>query len=323
MLAGKRRDSTSPRFCAIALSDQGLATACAKQTSNQELYIESCSFIADINQDNLADALAEIVRDNQLKHVPCYWVLTNGQYQLLQIENLNVPENELRAAVGWRIKESLDFPLQEAVFDIFPSPVPMPGQSRKSLYIAAAQQNLLQQVTQQIKKSGLQPAIIDISELALRNVAMQFHQDKQALAVLTLTSDASHLVITCSDELYFSRQLGCKLDPTLFADGAAASAKVDDVLHALVLEIRRCYDYYISQLRQLAPAKLLLVPMFGFANVHEQRLHELLAMDMSLLDLMPEFAETSDTIDAGTQRQCVLALGGLLRGRVKQHVAAD
>ncbi|MDZ7748253.1 MAG: hypothetical protein U5K43_04970 [Halofilum sp. (in: g-proteobacteria)] len=49
-------------------------------------------------------------------------MLAPGEYQLLQIEAPPVPAAEMRRAASWRVRELIDFPVDQAVVDTFDPP---------------------------------------------------------------------------------------------------------------------------------------------------------------------------------------------------------
>src|SRR5271165_3565685 len=49
--------------------------------------------------------LARLRKEFELGHYRCTTLLTGGDYQMLQIEAPNVPDEELKAAAAWKVKE--------------------------------------------------------------------------------------------------------------------------------------------------------------------------------------------------------------------------
>ncbi len=73
--------------------------------------------------------LARLVQDHDLKRQPCTTLLGEGEYRLLQTEAPDVKSEELRAALRWRIKDLIDFHVNDATLDVFDVPVRMPGRA--------------------------------------------------------------------------------------------------------------------------------------------------------------------------------------------------
>ena len=50
-------------------------------------------------------------------------LLENGEYQMLTVDAPNVPAEEVKAAIRWRIKDSLNYPVEEATIDVLQIPL--------------------------------------------------------------------------------------------------------------------------------------------------------------------------------------------------------
>jgi MSHA biogenesis protein MshI len=72
-------------------------------------------------------ALADIIQKNTLGRAPLSAVVDSGSYQLVQLEAPNVEPQEWRAAIRWRLRDVIDFPLEEATVDVFEIPEPARG----------------------------------------------------------------------------------------------------------------------------------------------------------------------------------------------------
>ena len=62
------------------------------------------------------------LRAAALPRAPVSTVLRTDDYQLALVEAPDVPPAELRAAMRWRLKESIDFRVEDAVIDVFDVP---------------------------------------------------------------------------------------------------------------------------------------------------------------------------------------------------------
>ena len=70
----------------------------------------------------LAALLKQTLSSQQLYKVPLSSLLAIGDYQLLMVEAPEVPPAELRAAIRWRIRDLIDFHIDDAVLDVFDVP---------------------------------------------------------------------------------------------------------------------------------------------------------------------------------------------------------
>ncbi len=66
--------------------------------------------------------LARVASDYDLERSRCTTVLDASEYSLLLTEAPDVPPDELRAAIRWRIKDLIDFHINDATLDVFDLP---------------------------------------------------------------------------------------------------------------------------------------------------------------------------------------------------------
>src|SRR5271165_6890782 len=60
--------------------------------------------------DNMT--LARLRKEFELSQYRCTSLLPSGDYQMLQIEAPNVPEEEMKAAAAWKVKDMIDYPVE-------------------------------------------------------------------------------------------------------------------------------------------------------------------------------------------------------------------
>ena len=63
--------------------------------------------------------IARLTRAHRLDDQICITTLNIGSYALLLVEAPDVPATELRAAIRWRVKDLIDFHIDDAVIDVF------------------------------------------------------------------------------------------------------------------------------------------------------------------------------------------------------------
>ncbi len=196
--------------------------------------------------------LADLVRRLGAQRAQCVLVAAPDTYQLMLIEQPNVPVAELRDAVRWRIQEYLDFPAADAVIDVFPFPEAATRGRTPMIFVVATARARLEAAVSIANEAGLSPICVDITELTLRNLVHRVYPSAEhAIALLRVTPSNGIVNITRGDELFLSRRISAvprELDDTawnLFKD-------------ALLLQVQRSIDYYESALSQ-PPADCLLV----------------------------------------------------------------
>ena len=63
--------------------------------------------------------LQKLVKKHDLDRFPCVSSMDLGDYNLLSVEPPEVPPAELSAALRWRVKDLIDFSIDDAVIDAF------------------------------------------------------------------------------------------------------------------------------------------------------------------------------------------------------------
>jgi len=250
-----------------------------------------------------ARLLEERVERLGLKRKPCHLVLGRDDYNLLLIEAPAVPANELREAVRWRIRDLIDFPVDQAVVDAFLLPEDRSRGGKRMAYVAVARRELIQQRIAQMEESHLKLLSIDIPELAIRNLALQVCDTSRGVALARLGQGVGSLFIVRGDDLHLARRFKLPYQGGLLEDLPA------DVL---VLELQRSLDYFERQMRQPPPGQIYLVG----ENVSEDKLtdtiREGLPIPVSLFELEAGFTLAEPVQDYALPL-CMDALGAALR----------
>ncbi|MDT8439244.1 MAG: pilus assembly protein PilM [Wenzhouxiangellaceae bacterium] len=252
-----------------------------------------------------AGALAEAVRALERPASPLHAVLGPGMYQLLLVEAPDVDADELRQAVRWRIKDLIDFHIDDAVIDVFAIPGQQNRPSGKAqMYTVAARTGLIAELVKRVQQASLQLQVIDIAELALRNLGSLVDGEARGLVTLWLENEQGLLIVSRQGELFMTRHLNFGSDA--LAEGGSYSR--DQVL----LEIQRSLDYYTSHFAQPMPAVLRVLP--GFAGDEElaRHLDQDLEPSCALLD-SSSLIEIEPALEANVYEQALLAIGGALR----------
>jgi len=299
---------TTPQgHCGLTFYPNGLAICAASPESGSSKLGTPVFKPYENQQSHPGEALSECVEALGLQGYSCNWVLSPHQYKLLLVEAPDVPKDELASAARWRVKDYLDYSLDDALIDVFSIPKFGAGENRHMMYVVAARLSELQPTVEMINASGLNLTGIDINELALRNITHYLPENQQGLALVYLNEKHSGIFLGHHDNIYLSR--------TLRFDGFQGRGVKEKSLETLVLEIQRSYDYYLSQLGQPEPSKLYLVPMSKFQNRIEKYIKKELAIPVEVIDLNKIFVLPTE-IGTKEQELCITAMGGVLSREV-------
>jgi len=205
----KRKSSTHKGVVGLTFFSDGLALVQLETSVEGDVTLRVAESV-DCGRSDHGQVLAELVQRHQLQHSPCCAVLARGTYNLIQIDQPDVPEAELRDAVRWQVKDLLDFPADQAVIELF-SAAGSAG-SPMNFAVAAAEEHI-RYVVDVMQQANLAIRAIDIPELALRNVLDRSFVSERGVALLSLWRDNGLVTIVRNGELCMARrnlsQLSC------------------------------------------------------------------------------------------------------------------
>ena len=186
-------------------------------------------------------------------------VLAPELYSLSLIEKPPVADDELKDAVRWRMKENLEYPVEEAVLDVFEMPESA-LRDRPMVFVVAIQTQSLKTLLDKVYAAGAEVSSVDISELALRNVVHGLYPDADhGVGLLRMTGSSSVINISRGEELFLSRRVSGI--PERIDD-----ASWDEVRERLLLQVQRSIDYYESAMAQPPCNGLLVATTHGWQD---------------------------------------------------------
>jgi MSHA biogenesis protein MshI len=174
------------------------------------------------------------------------------------------------------------------------------------MYAVAARTLAVRKRAELLELAGANLEIIDIPELAQRNVAMLLPEDAKGVALLSLASDQGLVTITRQGELYLSRNLEMGVDTLL------NSERREDYYDRIVLEVQRSLDYYESQLRQPPVTSLVIAPTARPVPGLTDHLKANLGVAVSEMDLN-RLLDCHAEIMPAQQSMCFNTIGAALR----------
>ncbi|MDD5033330.1 MAG: pilus assembly protein PilM [Methylococcaceae bacterium] len=262
--------------------------------------------------------LAQVVESQGLAGCACRFVLDSGDYRLLQINAPEVSAEEMREALRWRVQELIDFPAEEAEIEYFPMPSSQLPEGGVMVTAVACRRSVIQAYCELGKKAKLALEVIDIPELALRNIASQFPESENGVALLYLDENRGRVQLQKGDMVYVTRMVefgSRELAAVLISD---EKNETDGVFGRLTLEIQRSLDYYESYFDVPPASTLVVAPIAVGTPVLVSRLRQALGLRLTtrVLDtaaLIP----SSERLDDVSQQRCLTAIGAALRQEAK------
>ncbi len=281
----------------------GIAWVHLSRHDNQ-ITCEHAEYIAYSDNENALDELRNRLNKMRLQKLPCHLVLTNGAYQMVLGEAPKVPEDELAEALRWRIKDLIQFPIQQAVVQGFFLPEDSARGSSRMAYAVAAQRSIIENLVAHARYVKINLQSIDIPELALRNLLHLCTDDgKRGVALVKIHQGMGHLIIVRDNHLYLSRQFNLTYN---------AGLEEDLPVDQLVLELQRSLDYFERQMRQVPPSHIYLCG----DNVTADKLTPAICNSFSTsIQLLPLEATIllKNSAQSSILPLCVNAIGAALR----------
>jgi MSHA biogenesis protein MshI len=293
-----RRRATGSQI-GVFVTPEGVAAAQVTPRAGGKPRLDRCVY----EKDGSHDPFNRVVGRLPSRRSPTVTVLDPAGYRLLLVEAPDVPADELRAAVRWRVKDLIDFHIDDAVIDVFEMPPHARGGPQRMMYAVTAKAEAVKREIDRVESAGLKLDVVDIPELSLRNIATLLEADRGA-ALLYLGERRSTLLLVRQGVLYLTRHM-----ETGVATLAEAGELRSDLVAGLALEVRRSLDYFESHYEQTS------IPQLHVCGL-EPADREAIARDLGLavreVDLTG-LLETDEVLSPELQRLALPAIGAALR----------
>lgn len=259
-----------------------------------------------------SELVAKAGREGQASMRKCTTLLAGGEYQVMNVEAPNVPREEMKTAVRWRLKDILDFPVTEATIDVLDIPLDANSRAQQSLFVVAAKNSVIAPRQKLFLDAKVELEAIDIPEMAQRNVSAMLEPEGRGVAMLSFGDDGGLLTVSYRAELYLSRRFDVTLAQLLEPDHERKHASFDKI----TLELQRSLDHFERQYSFISVSKLVLGP--STVTGLEEYLSSNLYTPVETLDLATVFdlAAAPELADKAQQQRFLLPLGAALRDEV-------
>lgn len=238
-------------------------------------------------------------------------LLAGGEYQLLQVDAPDLQGDELKAALRWKVKDLIDYPVEQATIDAFDIRLEGAAAARgRQCFVVAANNAGLGARIRLFQDARVPLAVIDIPDLAQRNVAALFETEQRGLALLNFGPEGGLLTFTYRGELYVVRRIEITLEQLEQADETRRSELFDRI----ALEVQRSVDnfermYNFITLSRLITPDLPSVP--GLLDYLKGYL-SLKAEPMDLAEVL-DFPAIPELRNPRRQAECLNVIGAALR----------
>jgi MSHA biogenesis protein MshI len=258
-----------------------------------------------------AETLARLRRELDLDRHRCTTLLKSGDYQVMQVESPNVPRQEAKSAVRWRIKDMIDYPVEGAVVDAVFIPAADGAAARSpQMLVVSARNEAIAASVKPFNDADIALEAVDIPDLAQRNLAQLLELEGRALALLVFDDTGGLLTFTCGGELYQSR----RIEISLKSFESTSPEQRRSIYDRLILELHRSLDHFDRQFRHVAVARVMVTPVPG-ADELRGALAASLDVPVALVRLseIMDFPRIPDLNEDARQAQCLQLIGAAMR----------
>lgn len=298
-----------PGWLALSLNPGSVDLVHVKRATDGKPKITLCDTYRKEGSD--AATLARLRHEFKLDRYRCTTLLKSSDYQMHPVDAPNVPAAEMKAAVRWRVKDMIDYPLDAATVDVLdiPDDLNAPA-SNHSVYAVTARNSVIESCIKPFNAAQVALEAIDIPDLAQRNIAALFEREERGVAMLAFYADEVILTFTRGGELYLSRRIESPLAQLLQAD----AGRRDQHFERIALEVQRSFDHFNRQHSHVPIAKLLLAPL-----PQDIGLQQYLASNIDVpvgtveLEAVLDFAGAPELKHPARQSQCLQTIGAALR----------
>ena len=298
-----KKNTDNHECVGVQFNNDGLAYALVHSLQTEQPRVSHCDWLAEAESGRQESVLVGAVERANLKHRPCNLVLSPHEYSLHLVEAPNVPTGELREALRWRVRDLIDFPVDEAVLDAFLLPEDRSRGAKRMAYVAVTRRELIARRVAQIEAAQLRLEAIDIPELALRNLILRCCDTERGVALVKLMEGGGSLHIVRGEDLHLARRFNLPYKAGLLDDLPA---------EALILELQRSLDYFERQMRQAPPGQVVITGENLSADKLTPDIREGLSANVSLFDPTRGLS-FADEVSEALLPLCFTALGAALR----------
>lgn len=300
-----------PGWLTVTFHPDGVRASHIRRLPSSKPVVELAAFFP--SQDRFSpQTLEELAKELQVSRHQCSTLLAAGEYQLLSVDAPNVPPEELKTAIRWRLKDMLDFHVDDATIDVLDIPMDKNAAGRShSMFAVAARNQLIEQRQNLFSDAKIPLGVIDIPEMAQRNFSALLEPEGRGIGLLSFDAEGGLLTVTFSGELYLSRRIDVSLAQLEQSDAEQRNACYDRI----TLELQRSLDHFDRQYHFITVSKLVVAPLGSSAN----GLQEYLASNLYLpveslnLDSILDISKAPELANIESQQRYFMTLGAALR----------
>ncbi|MBF0421593.1 MAG: hypothetical protein HQL73_01225 [Magnetococcales bacterium] len=193
----------------LTWDDSGISMALTRGMTGDTPRVEVFQHVPWKEEVGRSLVLVELAKNHQALRVPYVYCLDMESYSLFPNDAADVPLSELAQAMKWAVRDRLDFSVEEALVDCFFIPDTIRVAASRKVYVAAARKSDVQKYLDVIRPTRLELKAVEVTELALNNIAAFLPESGKGLALLYFppVGDWGCLLVCRGGLLYLARRI--------------------------------------------------------------------------------------------------------------------
>lgn len=251
-----------------------------------------------------------------VRKADAHLVLSPDDYQVFQIERPDVPTNEVRQALRWRISDMLAGRFVDPVIDWIDLAGQKAGARSSEVQVVAGCRTAIREGIDLVEQAGLRLASIGVVPLALRDLMAVAAKGSTGYVFLQVGAGGGLMTVGRDRRFYFFREVDLGINALSSAMKSGDEGRMN-VLSDLSLEIQRSLDYYESHFTD-APLRELWIACEE-PGVREMLIEHLAeSLELSVRRFEPASTGLETEPDVVADEGDLIALGGALRDPADQ-----
>jgi MSHA biogenesis protein MshI len=302
---------SSPLNIAVCLDDKSYSIAAIE--NKHQLVFSHRRVFRETHPQSIAKSLEEDVQHFNLLAQECQLILLPGQYQLILMDAMNVPESELAKALRWSLKGLSDYELDDVALDAFLVPS---LDDQKKAFVTLTPLSTLNEKRHLFESAFLDITKVTIAEMAIKNLMNLIlpHNEKTKdtpVIVISLYNNFRKLHLMCNGVFFLVREL----TPS---QQTASDEPIE--MTNILFEMERSIDYCVNKLNLPEPQQLFFTPGFHRAVNFFPQIEEQLKLKVHLIDLN-QHLEMSTPLSFEDQHDSFYSIAGAIHSHlIEQHV---
>ena len=115
------KKNTLPGWMVVSTDTDAIRLARVDRSTQGKPKVEKWGIVRQVENDG--SELVKVADEYTLARYRCATLLHPAEYQLLMVDAPSVPREELKAAIRWRVKDLLDYHIDDATMDVLDIPI--------------------------------------------------------------------------------------------------------------------------------------------------------------------------------------------------------